>query len=146
MGHRYVYPAPYEELDHTADLGIVVHGDSAEMVAARLVLAFSHLLAGGGPIAEVERRTLSVAPGDSAAMIVDVLSELLYLFERQHLLPASVEVVRFDEEAGARLRVGFGRYDAALHAEGAVLKAVTLHAARFERSNGEFLGQIVFDV
>jgi len=146
MGHRYAYPAPYEELDHTADLGVVVRGDSVEAVAARLVLAFSHLLSGGAPVAEVERRTIVAAAGDSAAMIVDVLSELLYLFERERLLPSSVEIAQFEAKTEARLEVGFGRYDAALHAEGVVLKAVTLHEARVERDNGGFRGQIVFDV
>jgi SHS2 domain-containing protein len=79
-------------------------------------------------------------------MAVDVLRELLYRFEREGVIPSSAAVERFDPSSGAVVDVGFGRYDAERHAEGAVLKAVTLHEAAIERDGSAFRGRIVFDV
>jgi SHS2 domain-containing protein len=143
---RYHYPIQYEDLDHTADVGVIVYGEDAEAVLARLVLAFSDLLTGGGPLAEETQRELRVPPGDRAAMAVDVVRELLYVFDRERVIPASCEVVRFDEASGTELEVGMGRYDEVAHAEGTELKAVTFHEAKVERADSGWRGQLVFDV
>jgi hypothetical protein len=42
---RYTLPQPYQQLDHTADVGVVVHGDSPLEALARLVLAYASLAA-----------------------------------------------------------------------------------------------------
>jgi SHS2 domain-containing protein len=144
--HRYTRPAPWEELDHTADAGVIVHGDSPEQALARLVLAFAELVSGGGEVREERELSLEVEAGDRAAMAVDVLRELLYRFDAEGAIPASCEIRDFDPARGARLGVGVGPYDPALHAEGIELKAVTLHEARFEREGEGWTAQIVFDI
>jgi SHS2 domain-containing protein len=51
------------------------------------------------------------------------------------------------DAAGAAVRVGCGRWDPALHAEGVDLKAVTWHAAGFGRgADGTWRAQVVFDI
>lgn len=143
---RYTGPVPYQELNHTADAGVVVEGSSAEETLARLVLAFGDLLSGGAPVAEDQDVTLEVEAGDRAVMAVDVLRELLFLFDSKARVPASCSVVRFDPASGCAVVVGTGPYDAQVHAEGLAFKAVTLHEARFEPRGGGWYARIVFDV
>jgi SHS2 domain-containing protein len=139
-------PQPFEELDHTADAGVRVRGQSAEEALARLVLAFSTLVTGGAPVREQGQRTVRIAPGDAVFMAVDVLRELLFVFEREGLVPTSCAVSHFDESSGARLCVGLGAQERDAHDSSLALKAVTLHEARFEREGQGWVAQVVFDV
>ena len=93
-------PQPFEELDHTADAGVLVHGQSAEQTLARLVLALSAVLTGGGAVSAERDLTVQVERGDRAAMAVDVLRELLFRFECEMVVPESCAVTRFDPEHG----------------------------------------------
>jgi SHS2 domain-containing protein len=139
-------PEPYQELDHTADAGVVVQGETAEAALARLILGLAAMLSGGAPVPSEHDIVIVVEPGDRAAMAIDILRELLYRFDCERVIPSECEIRRFDPDAGAEVLVGVGPYDAEAHAEGTVLKAVTLHEARFERRGGQWLAQVVFDV
>lgn len=146
MPERFVRPVPYQELDHTADAAVAVRGRNKEEALARLVLAYADLVTGGEPAAASSELAITVEAGDHATMAVDVLRELLYRFDTEGLVPESCEVERFDPALGARVRVGAARYDPEAHAEGLALKAVTLHAARFEEEAGGWVAEVVFDV
>lgn len=139
-------PQPFEPLDHTADAGVIVRGASEAEALGRLVLAMTQLLTGGGPLVASRQLELSVEPGDRAAMATDLLRELLYLFDTRHELAASCRVLRLSPGEGARIEVSLGPYDERAHVEGTELKAVTLHAARFEPQAGGWVAQVLFDV
>ncbi len=144
---RYTLPQPWRDLDHTADVGVAVEGASADEALARLVLAFAALLSGGAPVVVERDEPLSVdAAGGGAALALAVLRELLYRFAVERVLPGACEVVRLAPNH-AELTIGLGRNDPELHAGGLDLKAVTRHAARFERGeDGRWRAQVVFDV
>ncbi len=143
---RYVLPQPYEDLGHTADVGVRVRGATAEEALARLVLAFATLAAGGGAVVADREEHVAVAGGpDLAGTAIALLRELLYRLVTEGLLPAACEIVRVDAD-GAEARVAFGRRDPEAHAEGAELKAVTWHAARLAPGDGGWIGQAVFDI
>jgi len=143
---RYALPQPYEDLDHTADVGVRVRGATPEEALARLALALGALLSGGGgaPPAREERIAVAGGPG-LAATAIALLRELLFRFATERLFPCEVEVLRADED-GAEAVVAFARWDPALHAEGADVKAVTRHAARLEREGAGWVAQAVLDV
>jgi SHS2 domain-containing protein len=143
---RYRRPAPYEELDHTADAGVVVRAKSADEALARLVLAFADLVTGGAPVSPTSELVIEIEPADRAAMAIDVLRELLFRFETERKIPDAVEVRRFDPAKGAELCVELGPYDPERHGDGLDLKAVTFHAARFESDGAGWVAQIVFDI
>jgi SHS2 domain-containing protein len=144
---RLSLPQPWEDLGHTADVGVRVRGASAAEALARLALAFGTLLTGGdAPRPEREERVAtSGAGGGLEGAAVGLLRELLYRFATERLVPAEVEVHRVDA-GGAEATVGFARYDPARHAEGADVKAVTWHAARLEPEGSGWVGQVVFDI
>jgi SHS2 domain-containing protein len=144
---RLALPQPYEDLDHTADAGVRVRGETAEEALGRLALALADLLAGGGAVLEDAGEALVEVEGgpDLAGSAVALLRELLYRFATARTLPAAIEVVRVDA-AGAAARVTSGRHDPARHAGGLELKAVTRHAARLAPEGGGWVAQAVFDV
>jgi protein archease len=143
---RYALPQPYEDLDHTADVGVRVRGATAEEALARLALSLGALLAGGGaaPVAREERVRVEGGP-DLAGTAVALLRELLFRFATDRLLPAALEVHRADA-SGAEATVGFARYDPDAHGEGVDVKAVTWHQARLEPEGDGFVAQAVLDI
>jgi SHS2 domain-containing protein len=147
---RLALPQPFEDLDHTADVGVRVRGASAEEALARLALAMGALLAGGGAAVpdRAERVIVEGGPG-LAGTAVGLLRELLFRFATRRRIPAAIEIVRAGED-GAEAVVETAPYDPDVHGEGVDLKAVTWHAARLER-DGEgdgagWIGQVVFDI
>jgi SHS2 domain-containing protein len=146
MTRRWRIPQPFEEVDHTADAGVVVHGRSESEALALLVLALGQLLAGGEDVARKADVQISVGPGTRDSIAVDVLRELLYRFDCDHVIPESCQVDVFGPDVGARVTVGVGDYDPERHCEGLELKAVTLHEARFEAEDDGFTAQVIFDI
>jgi SHS2 domain-containing protein len=142
---RLSLPQPWQEIAHTADVGAAVEGETADEALARLVLALGALLAGGGPVEVVREDRVAASGADRAQTAVNVLRELLYRFATERLLPVACEVLRFDDH-GAELSVGSGSWNPLLHAEGADVKAVTYHAARFEPAGGGWRAQVLFDI
>jgi SHS2 domain-containing protein len=142
---RWELPQPYQDLDHTADIGVSVEGGSPEEALARIVLAQSALLAGGGAVVPAREHRVEVRGPDRTSVALECLRELLFLFSTTRELPAWCEVDSFGGSAAA-LRVGLGRWHPERHGDGVDLKAVTWHAARFEREGDRWRAQVVFDI
>jgi SHS2 domain-containing protein len=135
----------WEDLGHTADVGLRVRGASAEEALGRLVLAFATLVTGGAPADPVREEVLSVAGGPGlAGTAVALLREFLFRLATERLVPVEVEV-RAADERGAVAAVLLARHDPTRHAEGADVKAVTWHLARLEREGDGWVAQIVLD-
>ncbi len=142
---RYALPQPFEEVPHTADLGLRVEGQTPEEALARLCLGLSALLAGGGEVTVEREAEMEIPAGaDPSQTAVAVLRELLFRFAAERVIAGAVEVLRLDDR-GAALRVGFARYDPTRH-QGTDVKAVTYHLARFGREGDRFQAQVVLDI
>jgi SHS2 domain-containing protein len=143
---RLALPQPFEDLGHTADVGLRARGQSAAEALGRLALGMGALLAGGGPVAPAREERLRVEGGpDLAGSAVALLRELLWRFTSERWIPAAIEVLEVTE-AGAEAWVASGRHDPERHAEGHDLKAVTWHAARLAPEGDGWVAQAVFDV
>lgn len=143
---RLRVPQTFEDLAHTADVGVRVRGATAEEALGRLVLAFATLVTGGAPAEGTREERLEVAGGPGlAGTAVALLRELLFRLATAREVPVEVEVERADER-GAVAAVVFGRHDPEAHAEGADVKAVTWHAARLEREGDGWVAQVVLDI
>ena len=143
---RLALPQPFEDLGHTADVGVRVRGATAEEALARLALALGALIAGGGEVPVEREEAVRVAGGPGlAGTAVALLRELLFRFATERLVPAAVEITALSADA-AEARVAFGRYDPERHGEGLDLKAVTWHRARLEREGDGYVAQAVLDI
>jgi len=143
---RLALPQHFEDLEHTADVGVAVEGASPEEALARLVLAQAALLAGEGEVEALREERIAVQGNGHLELAIGLLRELLFRFATERVIAAECEVLALEPSARVEVAVGLGRYDPQLHGEGLDLKAVTWHAARFEELGGRWRAQVVFDI
>ncbi|MBD3271480.1 MAG: hypothetical protein GF384_02940 [Elusimicrobia bacterium] len=81
---------PYRFIDHTADIGITVYGESLEQLfinAARGMVAL--MINGPAPVTRTRKHTIHCAAVDKEMLLTDWLQELLYRFYDKHLIPGT---------------------------------------------------------
>jgi SHS2 domain-containing protein len=132
---------PYEELDHTADWALRIHGkDMSELC---LNAASAMLAACGsrpGTEAPVERR-VSLQAGNREVLLVRWLQEVLYSIDVFHRLPTRIEVVVTPE-----LKLTARWQETDLAAIDKPVKAVTYSGLAVTEADGRLEATVVFDV
>ena len=132
-------------LSHTADTGIAVTADTfGELLewAARGMFALMYDLGDADPEGSI---TVEVAASTAEDLLVDVLSELLYLSEAEDVIPCRFDVVEADPTS-ARVTIGVTRMRPEL-LHGPPIKAVTYHELLVEaQDDGTWQARVVFDV
>jgi SHS2 domain-containing protein len=126
-------------VDHTSELELEIEAPSEEGVFAEALAALAELVSdsGGPPVT----RKVEVAADDRALLLVEWLSELVYLSEIEMLVPeriASMELAEGTLRATVQGHRGRPRH---------LVKAVTLH--RLELSGDDDAGwraRVVLDV
>ena len=133
---------PFEILEHTADIGLRVRGETPRKLfenAAAGLLEILGAAAGEGPIEE----EIAVEADDVAAILVHFLDELIYLVDARGARVAAV-AVRFDAPTRLRARVSWTPSDEPL--EGTELKAATFHQLSMEERPDGYEATVFFDV
>lgn len=139
-------------VDHTADLAIEATGDTRDEAIAEACLGLSSVITGKPDprhlgIPDREIRFVLEAP-DADALLVAVLSELLWLYESEDVvwLGGGVRI----EDSGALLRAtatGNGLHHApAIHGRGVEVKAVTYHGLRCAREGDHWRLWVLLDL
>jgi SHS2 domain-containing protein len=126
-------------VDHTSELELEIEAPSEEGVFAEALAALAELVGdGGGPPVT---RKVEVAADDRALLLVEWLSELVYLSELEELVPERIAALELTE---GRLRATVqGHRGRPRH----LVKAVTLH--RLELTGDDDTGwraRVVLDV
>ncbi|HVL64879.1 MAG TPA: archease [Actinomycetota bacterium] len=132
----------FEILEHTADVGVRAVGDTREASFEEAARGLAHIAGiwteGSGEIVEVD-----LDGEDDGSLLVDWLSELLWLHDARDALVSSVRVV--PREEGIRCRVELvprGRRET----EGTQVKAVTYHGLRVDEEGGRWVAVVYLDV
>jgi SHS2 domain-containing protein len=117
-------PRGHELVEHTADVGLRVWGQSLEDVFAQAAIGLVAVMgrADGPSVSE----TVKLDAPDLGALFVDWLSEVLFLFEARQVAPTDVRV-RIDREACGLSATIDGVKAASFVQEGPAVKAVTYH-------------------
>ncbi len=131
----------YEEIDHTADVGIRAYGKTASAIFANAAEGMFSLIADPAkvdPKGEIEVR---LASDDLPKLLVAWLSELLFLHETQHLLFCRFKV----RVRGNSLRAeAWGEaIDKRRHELRLAIKAVTYHRLSVDVKKG--VAEVIFD-
>lgn len=133
----------YQTLSHTADTGIVTRADTLADVIANAAFAMFDLVYDTADATDA--RTVDfVARADNAPdLLIEVLTELLYLSETE-----DVAFAVFDVRADARRAVvrAVGSSTADVELRGPPIKAVTYHDLRCEHTGDHWEAQVIFDV
>ncbi len=135
----------YETFEHTADLGIRASADTRQGLFAEMGLAlFSVIVANLDEVRPVVRRTLRVEGQDPEYLLVDWLSELLYLYEHASYAASRIDVA-FDADGMAAELAG-EKLDAARHRREHEVKAVTYHELRVEQTSDGWMAEVILDI
>ena len=132
----------YEEIEHTADVGIRAYGRTLDELFANAAEGMFSLIADLAtvkPIGEIEVR---VSADDAPTLLLRWLTDLLYVHETEHLLFSS-----FDAKVGAGSVVGLARgegMDKSRHGLKLAIKAVTRHRLTVDPQRG--IAEVIFDI
>lgn len=135
----------YEIIDHTADFGIRVFGDSEKDLFRDAGRALFEQIVDPEGLEGAESTTLSIAGEDGEERMFLWLRELLYLWNGEQKLVRDISV---ESLSGGRLKaqLRFDRYAPERHTILRDIKAVTYHQLRVKREPGGWSAQVIFDV
>ena len=140
-------PLPrYEQLEHTAEAGIISRGATLADAFANAAEGMYALMLDLDGIEEREVRDVAVEDENHEALLTRWLLELLFLTETEDLVFRRFVV---DELADRRLhgRAWGERFDPGRHRTNNVMvKAVTHYLLEIERENGGYRVQVLFDI
>jgi SHS2 domain-containing protein len=128
--HRFV--------SHTGEVQIEIEAATEAAVFADAALALAELIDGGR--GEAATRRLRVEAADRAALLVEWLSELLFLAETDAFVAEEIGELELAE--GSLSATASGRTATPRH----LVKAITYHDLVLEERGGGWFARIVLDV
>lgn len=136
---------PFEILDHTADTGFRAWGATVVELFENSARAMMSIAADTAAVTAGGERNVDVEGEDYESLLVNWLSEILYLFDTNAFAPRDFRV---EEITPTRLKarlVGEPR-DPKRHPWTLIIKAVTYYELRVEQRNGRWESQVFLDI
>lgn len=133
----------FEILEHTADVGLRLSGDTLEEVFEAAGEGFATLQGAWFP-GVGEERGIEVRAVDNAGLLVAWIDELLYLQEAEDAVFGGFDVRRVSDGALEAVARVAPRAERELEAAG--VKAATYHRLRLERGGGGWTADVYLDV
>lgn len=132
----------YEEIEHTADVGIRAYGRTLDALFANAAEGMFSLIVDLGGVRPVGEVRVRVSADDVPGLLVRWLSELLYLHDTQGLVfrefDVRIEGTALDGVARGEA-IDRSRHDLKL-----AVKAVTYHGLSVDPTKG--FTQVIFDI
>lgn len=135
----------YGTLEHTADLGLWVEAQSLAELFEAGAPALAQLMVTGPRSGEVAWIPLELQGQDLAELYVQMLSEVVYLWDAEGLLVKAAQVAEIKPDH-LEVRLGVIPADLKRHRPEEPVKAVTYHQARVERRGDRWRAEVILDV
>lgn len=138
------HAAVYELIDHTADIGVRVHGQTMPELFEHAALALFDVMfdiSGVQPVFEQEFACRSDSIED---LLVEWLGNLLYVFDTERIVFSRFRVERLDGQL-LSARASGEHYDASRHDLKTLIKAVTYHGLCVQQTHAGFAATVIFD-
>ncbi len=135
---------PYEQFDHTADIGLEAWGDGLEDVFCEIAKGMFDVITDIDKIEKKEEQEFRVKSDSLEMLLVDFLSEFVFLFEVDGMLFSefSVDIQEGDEFVLKAVCKG-EKLDLEKHPLGSAIKAVSYHEISVD-PEGRI--KVIFDV
>jgi SHS2 domain-containing protein len=136
---------PFEVINHTADIGIVVYGADIKQLFANAAFGLFSLMADLENLKEDTKRQIELSAEDVEVLLVEWLNELIYTSEVEHIIFKRVEI---NELSNNQLRATcFGEeIKPGQHRLKREIKAATYHMLRLNKEDSNYKVQIIFDI
>ena len=133
----------YELIDHTADVGVKAFGESVAEAFVHAAQAMFDLMTDNSQIADIGEYKIELEALDREQLLVDWLSELLFLHDVDNVVFGRFEVLLEGDHLSAK---AFGEtFDTNKHRIGTEIKAVTYHILEVHEKSPVFV-QVLFDI
>ena len=135
----------YELIDHTADVGVKANGNSLSECFENAARAMFDIITDKSEIESVGQYNIDLEADDSEQLLVDWLSELLYLNSAKNLVFGffKVNLKNYNKKLTATV---FGeKFDFSKHKAGAEIKAVTYHMLEVKKKKPYHI-KVLFDI
>lgn len=136
---------PFRILEHTADIGFEALGATREEVFENAARALFYIIVDPESVESRERVEVRVEGTNPSELVVNWLSELLYLQDAEGWLFRDFEVISLSDnfvEAAARGE----RFDPARHPIQLLVKAITYHQLVLEKNADGWRAQVYVDI
>ncbi len=135
----------FEFLDHTADIGLVVYGEDLQVLFQNAGEAFFHLITDLKKVKPRIERKIDIKGESLERLMVDWLSELLYLYDVEHLLFKRFQIESVGKD-GLRAKVKGEAYQEGVHVIKTGVKAVTYHQIEVRKGKKGWKARIILDL
>ena len=138
-------PLDYLLLDHTADMGIEITGSDPADLFSKAGRALIHIMLGDIQSKGQDTMNISLAGEDLSDLMVRWLTEILYLFEGEHLITTDIVI---DDLSSATLNASLviTPFDPSRHEVLREIKAVTYHQIDVALQDGIWKARVIFDL
>ena len=135
----------FEILDHTADIGFIVYGEDLQSLFENAGEAFFHLITDLNKVRLRTERKIEIRGESLERLIVDWLSELLYLHDVENLLLKRFNVESVGE-GGLKAKVRGEVFQEDVHVIKTGVKAVTYHQIEVRQEEEGWRARIILDL
>ena len=137
---------PFEYIEHTADAGILVRGDSLQSLFTNAAQGLFEMIAVVETVDEIETIDVNVKSESVEMLLVTWLDELVFRHETEELFFKRVEISSISEtELSAKVYGESTNYDK--HVVYTEIKAVTYHQLYVRQEpDGNWEAQVIFDL
>ncbi len=136
----------YEILEHTADVAVLVRGETIEELFEKAAYAMFDTITYAEKVEPVGKYKVSVSSSTLEDLLVDYLSELLYVFSVEYFVMSDFNVIIHKSDSGFHLKgVALGEpFSMEKHGLKTEIKAVTYH--ELEINLKEKYAKVLFDI
>jgi len=136
---------PFRILEHTADIGFEALGATREQVFANAARALFHIIVDPAVVEPRERVDVRVQGTNPSELLVNWLSELLYLQDAEGWLFRDFEVISLSDKSIQAVARG-EKFDPARHQVKLLVKAITYHQLVLEETARGWRAQVYVDI
>ena len=136
---------PFRILEHTADVGFEAFGSTRKEAFENAARAMLHLIVDMDSVESREEVFIQVTGADPLNLLVNWLSEILYLHDAEQWLFRDFELTSLDDHAASGRAWG-EKFNRARHRTNLQIKAVTYHQLSLEECREGWRAQVYVDI
>jgi SHS2 domain-containing protein len=136
---------PFRILEHTADIGFEAFGSTREEVFSNAARALINIIVDLKSIAPRDEVAIEVRASDPPNLLVNWLSEILYLYDAEGWLFSDFEMRSLTDNSLSALARG-EKFDPARHPTKLLVKAITYHQLALEKTPQGWRAQVYVDI
>jgi len=136
---------PYDLIDHTADIGIKAYGKTLAEAFEHAAKSMFDIITDESEIESVGQYEIKLEAPELEQLLVDWLSELLFLNASQNLVFGFFKVEIDEKKKILKAQIFGEKYNISKHKVGTEIKAVTYHMLEVKNKK-PYHAQVLFDI